>query len=232
MKKGLVTLVILCMSAVLVVASSGCGGAGSEADKASARELMQAGDMWMEDAETDYETISALMEEMREERESAEESGGEAGAEGDEMDGLMEEMQSAAESMADSLHEAEEAYQGIISLGGAGDYEDYAEVMLELISLYEQVASMQQEMQRRTEGEGPTALPEGGTPPSDMMPPEDGSAPPGMMPPEDGDIPSGMMPPEGGTPPEGGGGLAGGGLAQRIDELKAEAEAIKEEKNL
>lgn len=89
---------------------------------------------------------------------------------------------------------------------------------------------MQGETQQRTEGEGPAAPPEGGTPPSGMTPPESGQLPPGMMPPEDGELPSGITPPEGGAPPEGGGGLAAGGLSQRIAELEAEAEAMRREK--
>jgi hypothetical protein len=232
MKKGLALPVIVCMALALVASCAGCGGGENEADKASARELMQTGDTWMEEVEADYETISTLREEMRESRSDAGEGGDEAETQGNETDGLMEEVQSAAESMSDSLQKAEEAYQGIVSLGGAGGYKDYANVMLELISLYEQVASIQGEMQQRSEGEGPAALPEGGTPPSDMTPLESGTPPPGMTPPEDGELPSGMTPPEGGFPPEGGGGLAAGGLFEQIEELKAEAEAIKEENNL
>jgi len=188
---------------------TGCGG-DNEADKARAREIMLAGDAWMEEVEADFETITSAREEMRDMT-----TGDEADVDEDEAENLTEDLESTVQSMGESLEEAETAYQAIISLNDAADYKEYADVMLELVAEYEQVLSMQERMQgMRVEGGMPDF--EGG-PPSEATPPED------WEPPED------MMPPDGSE-----GNMPRGGFMgdSRIEELKSEAEAIKNEKNL
>jgi uncharacterized lipoprotein YehR (DUF1307 family) len=199
----------LCLAAML----AGCGGGDNEADKARARELMLEGDAWIEKAEAEYETIAAAMEEMG----GARTSDG-ADVDESELESLREEIESASESMEEPLQEARTVFQDIVSLNDAVDYKEYANVVLELIDEYEQVLSMQGTMRQ-----GMPEMPEDWTPPTDGSPPGD------MTPPGDGTPPEGMTPPDGSD-----GGMQRGGpmLGSRIEELKAEAEAIRSEKDL
>jgi enamine deaminase RidA (YjgF/YER057c/UK114 family) len=204
------TFLALCLAAMLV----GCGGGDNEADKARARELMLEGDAWIEKAEAEYETIATAMEEMG----GARTSDDDADVDESELESLREEIESASENMEEPLQEARTVFQAIVSLNDVVDYEEYANVMLELIDEYEQVISRQGTMQQ-----GMPEMPEDWTPPTDGSPPED------MMPPGEGAPPEGMTPPDGSD-----GGMQRGGsmMGSRIEELKAEAEAIRSEKDL
>src|SRR4030042_3633659 len=203
MKKTITSLVIVSLALALVAMSIGCGGGENDTDKGSARELMQVGDAWNEKAEADFETMTSAWEKMM----GGNSSGGTDINNGDAKS-LTQEIQSALQGMGDSLDNAKSAFQAITTLTDARDYKDYANVMLELIAEYEQLLSMQKDIQQR--------IAQGGMPPAGTAPPSGSRAPPES----DGGIPQGGVPPAGGAPPSGAmppaghgrGGVRGGGV--------------------
>jgi hypothetical protein len=217
MKKAITTTVVASLSLALLAMSVGCGGGENNTDKGSAKELMQSGDIWIEKAGSDFKNITTYSERIME---TIDGNNGNA-------ESLMQEMESASQNMGDSLDNAKSAFQAITTLTDARDYKDYANVMLELIARYEQFLSTQGEIQK--------LIAQGGAPPTGA------GAPSGMMPPpgsdtgtpQNGSPPAGATPPSGMTPPAGNDrGAFQGGMTSDIENLKAEAEAIKSERNL
>ena len=129
MKKAIVVLLVASLSLAMLAFLGGCGG---DANKDEAKDLMTAGDIFMDsytlqktelnDLQTDLATtamggdISAL--------------GGDAGA------AMQEQVQGLIDGMESDLESARAEYEAILALDGVQDYKDYASKMLEAIDAY------------------------------------------------------------------------------------------------
>lgn len=211
-----VTFLLAVLVLVMLVASlPGCSS-GKSGDISEAKELMTEGDGYMEQ----YESLSTGFgpgddEQPPEGRPEEAPQDGDMGEQPDEseMEEMMAEMEARTEEMEEYLGKAKASYEKILTLSGADDYKEYAEKMLEVVSAYEEQLNRREEMA----GE----MPDGSSPPEN--PPDMSNGQPGTLP----SGPQGSMPTE---MSEENGRMGPGN--QEVEQLKEEAEKIKEEKNL
>jgi hypothetical protein len=128
MRKALVILLIAALSLSMLAFLAGCG---SDANKDEAKNFMNAGDNYMDEVNTLWDTLSELETDIGTQVMSGDFSGltGDAGA------AMMQKFEDAFAGIDSGLKNAKTQYQSITSLDGVEDYKLYADKMLEAIDI-------------------------------------------------------------------------------------------------